>query len=64
VDKTQRIITLLLIIAILFSVFSIVISYNAAKIEIPNGSVSGKVIDESGGGVKFYVEGERDGRAG
>jgi len=56
-ERTQKIIVLLLIIAILFSIFSIIIAINTSNISIPKGKVSAQVVNgEGNGGVKLVVE--------
>jgi hypothetical protein len=54
-EKTQRIIVMLLAIAILFSFFSIVINLSVSNIDFPE-SVAGKVVDDDSAGVSLYVE--------
>ena len=58
-DKTQRIIVILLILAILFSVASIFISFSVTNIKIPESNsppaVTGQVAGESAGGLRLEV---------
>ncbi|NCO11849.1 hypothetical protein CO038_03455 [Candidatus Pacearchaeota archaeon CG_4_9_14_0_2_um_filter_39_13] len=58
-DKTQKIVTVLLILAILFSATSIFISVSISKLDIPDKVVSGRSVD-NGGGIMIYVEGENE----
>lgn len=57
-DKTQGIIIALLIIAILFSVLSILINFSVSDINIPKAKVAGKVssIDSGSGAINLVVE--------
>jgi hypothetical protein len=54
-DRTQRIIVLLLVLAIVFSGISIIVSFTALNVDIPSRS-SGRVIGESSGGVSLTIE--------
>lgn len=55
-DGMQRLIVGLLILSILFSVFSIMISYSASNIDIPYKKVSGNAVDNNDLSLDFYVE--------
>jgi hypothetical protein len=59
VNKTQRAIIVLLILAILFSAGSIIISFSAlSDFDIPTKKgVSGQVAGSGTSGLSFYVEG-------
>ncbi len=57
-DKTQRIIIVLLILAMVFSAVSIYIGFSALNIRLPNASRGGSGGENSGfGGVSLVVEG-------
>jgi|GEM_PF-3437384 len=56
-NNTQKIITVLLILAIVFSATSIFISLSVSNLEIPSKAITGKSVD-NGGGIKLFVEGE------
>lgn len=54
----QKLIVGLLILSILFSVFSIMISYSASSIDIPYAKkVSGNAVQNKDLSLSFYVEG-------
>jgi len=53
-DNTQRVIVVLLVLAILFSGISIFVSYAALNIDVPR--TSGGVVEESGGGISLSIE--------
>lgn len=57
-DKTQSIIVALLIIAILFSVISIIINFSVSNINIPKAKVAGHAssIDAGNSGISLIVE--------
>ncbi|MBS3064746.1 MAG: hypothetical protein J4472_02945 [DPANN group archaeon] len=57
-DKTQGIIVALLIIAILFSVISVIINLSVSNINIPKAKTAGQVssIDAGNGGINLVVE--------
>ena len=58
-DKKEKIIIIMLILAILFSTFSVIISLGVSKFDIPKFGrpASGQVIGGSGdGGIGFIVE--------
>jgi len=62
-ERTQKIIVLLLIIAILFSVFSIIIAINTSNVSIPKGNINAQAIGgEGSGGIRLIVEGTGGGR--
>jgi capsular polysaccharide biosynthesis protein len=57
-DSTQRIIVVLLIMAILFSAASIVVSFSVfSDIDIPKTQISGQVVggSQGGGGLSLTV---------
>lgn len=56
-DRNQKLIVLLLVLAIIFSFASVLISMNVAKIELPGRDFSGNAIraDENGG-IGLVVE--------
>ena len=59
-DKTQKIIVVLLIISILFSAVSIVINLSVSNISIDN-KTSGSVLDRGDrGSVSLFVEENRE----
>ena len=56
-ERTQKIIIMLLIVAILFSVFSIIIALNTTNISVPKGRVNAQAVSgEGSGGVRLIVE--------
>jgi len=57
-DKAQSIIVALLIIAILFSVISVIINLNVSNIDLPKVKVVGRAssIDAGNGGIGLVVE--------
>jgi uncharacterized protein YprB with RNaseH-like and TPR domain len=58
-DRSQKVVVLMLVLAIIFSVVSIVISYNFANFDLDflkSRGVSGNVVDSSGGGIGLVVE--------
>jgi hypothetical protein len=54
-ERSHKIIVLLLVLAIIFSVVSIAINLFASNITVPD-RVTGQVVGDSGGGVSFVVE--------
>lgn len=59
-NKTQKIIVVLLVMAILFSATSIFISVGVSKLDYSDG-VSGRAVSNGGnGGIVFVVEGNRE----
>ena len=54
-NKSQKLIVMLLVLAILFSGVSIIVSFTALNIDIPRLGTS-KIIAESGGGISLTVE--------
>lgn len=62
-NKTQKIIMTLLILAILFSAASVFISVSTSKIgDLADRVISGKVTERSGeGGIRIFVEGGEEG---
>jgi len=55
-DKSKRVIVVLLVLAILFSVASIYISVSVSNLNLPRGGVSGNAVGNSGGGISLVVE--------
>jgi uncharacterized membrane protein len=57
-DKTQRIIVILLVLAILFSAISVLVSYSALNFRSPQeeSGVSGQVTNTGSSGISLYVE--------
>ena len=64
-EKTQRIVVVLLVLAILFSVVSIMISFGAFSVgnNVSGSQVSttGNVVGGNSGGISFFVEGSGGG---
>ncbi len=56
-DNTKKVLFVLLILAIVFSVTSIFISFSALNLDIPNGKTTGAVVGSGSAGVNLYVEG-------
>ena len=54
-EKSQKVILVVLILAIVFSVFSILICVNLFDSDFPASS-TGNAVEDSGGGVQFLVE--------
>ena len=59
-DNTKKVLFVLLILAIVFSVASIFISFSALNLDAPSGKTTGAVIGSGSAGVNLYVEGSSE----
>ncbi len=55
-DKTQKIVLALLILAILFSAISAFVSFQVLNLNVPYGKTSGNVVGAGSGTIDFVVE--------
>ena len=56
-DKKEKIIIIMLILAILFSILSIIISLSNPNVSIPKGNASYNGGGKGSGDIKLFVEG-------
>jgi hypothetical protein len=55
-EKAQKVIVVLLVLAVLFSGVSIFVSYAVLNVDLPDGSTTGQSISEEGGGISLSIE--------